>query len=49
MSCSKCKKKEMRDLIERELVKTEKWAAIILLLFASISLYGVYYLISKLL
>jgi hypothetical protein len=49
MSCSKCKKKEMRELIEKESLKVEKWAIITLILFTVSALYGLYSLIVKLL
>lgn len=39
----------MRDLIERESLKMQKWVIITLILFTASALYGVYSLITKLL
>ncbi len=49
MACSKCKKKEMMNLIEKESSKMEKWALLTLLVVVASAIYGIYSLIVKLL
>lgn len=47
MACSKCKKKEMREQIEKDLVKVEKWAIITIIIIILSAGYGIYSLINK--
>lgn len=48
MACSKCKKKELRELIERESRKMEKWVILTMILIGCAALYGLYSLIVNL-
>lgn len=47
-SCSKCKKKEEREEMLREVIKVERGVKIFLLIFLGFSLYGIYKLLSQL-
>jgi len=49
MACSKCKKKELREQMEKEAVRMEKWAIITIVLVAISAVYGLYSLIVNLL
>ena len=47
MACSKCKKQEMREQMEREALKMEKWVLLIVIVVISAAVYGLFSLISK--
>jgi hypothetical protein len=47
MACTKCKKKEQREQLERELRKTERPVIIGMIIVGSLFLYGMVELISK--
>ncbi len=49
MDCSKCKKKEERERMEKEIIKNEKLAIVFMIALGIASVYGVYSLITKLL
>lgn len=48
MACSKCKKKELRDAVEKEAMKMNKWVILTALIILSLSVYGLYSLIVNL-
>lgn len=48
MACSKCKKKELRETVEKEAMKMEKWAVLTIVLIGVAAIYGLYSLIVKL-
>ena len=47
MACSKCKKREMREQMEREALKMEKWALLSVIVVIGAAAYGLFSLISK--
>jgi len=47
MACSKCKKKEERKRIEKEIIKNERMVIFFMVILGIASVYGVYSLISK--
>jgi len=46
MACTKCKKKQEREMVQREVVKMERSIKVIFLIFLGLTLYGVYSLFS---
>jgi hypothetical protein len=42
MSCTKCKKKEMREQVEKEILKMEKWVTVAIIIVIGTSLYGLF-------
>lgn len=47
MSCSKCKKKEEREFLEKQIDRIEKPVVIIGTVIVSLTLYGLWSLVSK--
>ncbi len=47
MACNKCKKKEQREQLERELRKTERPVIIGMIIVGTLFVYGVVVLVSK--
>jgi L-cystine uptake protein TcyP (sodium:dicarboxylate symporter family) len=47
MACSKCKKKEMREQMEKEILKTEKWVITVVILVVGAATYGLFSLIKN--
>jgi hypothetical protein len=47
MACSKCKKKEERKRMEKEIIKNERMVVFFMVILGIASVYGVYSLISK--
>jgi len=47
MACSKCKKKEERERMEKEIIKNEKMVIVFMVAIGIASVYGVYSLITK--
>jgi len=47
MACSKCKKKEERERMEKEIIKNEKLDIVFMIALGIASVYGVYSLITK--
>jgi hypothetical protein len=47
MACSKCKKKEERKRMEKEIIKNERMVIFFMVILGIASVYGVYSLISK--
>lgn len=47
MACSKCKKQEMREQMERDALKMEKWVLLTVIVTIGAAVYGLYSLISK--
>jgi uncharacterized membrane protein len=47
MACSKCKKQEMRELMEKEALKMEKWALVTVIVVIGAAVYGLVSLICK--
>jgi precorrin-3B methylase len=47
MACSKCKKKEERERMEKEIIKNEKMVIVFMISLGIASVYGVYSLITK--
>jgi hypothetical protein len=48
MACSKCKKKEMREQMEKEIQKVEKWVLLSIVLMVGAAVYGLYSMIKDL-
>lgn len=47
MGCSKCKKKEEREKMEKEIMKSEKIVILFMVALGIASVYGIYSLITK--
>ena len=47
MACSKCKKREERKRMEKEMIKNERIIIFIMVILGIASVYGVYSLITK--
>lgn len=47
MACSKCKKKEERERMEKEIIKNEKMVIAFMVVLGIASVYGIYSLITK--
>ena len=47
MACSKCNKQEMRELMEKEALKMEKWVLLTIIVVIGAAVYGLFSLISK--
>ena len=47
MACSKCKKQQLREEMEKETLKMEKWALLTVIVVIGAAAYGLFSLISK--